>query len=126
MVTVIETAVRENGEGETYVALKLQAELEMIQSNKTGRFYATARTCWISSTFTEEVAETIVGSKMPGRVVKQVTEAYNYTVPQTGEVIELSHKWVYATEETPKPVPPRPSHTMRKAEPSLNGIEELV
>jgi hypothetical protein len=34
-------------------------------------------------------------------VVKVECEAYEYTIKETGEVVELSHRWEYRPEETP-------------------------
>jgi len=34
-----------------------------------------------------------------GKVIKQQCEPYEYTIKETGEIIELSHKYVYVTEE---------------------------
>lgn len=98
MVTVIDYAVRENSEGEAFVALILQGDLEMVKSSETGKFYATARKCSISSTFSESVATQMIGKEMPGQIIKQDCEAYDYVVPETGETIELNHTWIYAPE----------------------------
>ncbi len=43
MVTVSGYAVRQNQEGESFVVLILQGDLEMLQSQQTGNFYATAK-----------------------------------------------------------------------------------
>lgn len=108
MVTVIDYAVRENSEGEAFVALILQGDLEMVRSNETGRFYATARKCSISSTFSEAVATQMIGKEMPGQIIKQECDPYDYVIPETGETIELNHTWVYApegVEQTKKSTP---------------------
>jgi len=42
MVTVIDYHVRESKTGETFTTLSLQGDIEMIKSQKTGKFYATA------------------------------------------------------------------------------------
>lgn len=99
MVTVIDYAVRQNSEGNSYVALMLQGDLELVQSKETGNFYATARKCAISSTFTEAVAASLIGRQIKGTIIKEVCDPYDYVVPETGEQISLSHRYVYSTIE---------------------------
>ena len=112
MVTVKEFCVRTNGLGEQFIALILQGDLVMVQSKRSGKFYATAKSCSITSTYTEEAAALLVGRNIPGSIIKQECDAFDYTIPETGEVIELSHSWVYSPEEvsaqpatTPVPKP---------------------
>ena len=106
MVQVIDFAVRTNGEGEQFIALILQGDLEMVQSKETGRYYATAKRCSVTSTFKEDVAKTMVGKLIPGRIIRQECEPYEYTVPETGEVLELNFSWRYTPEEwVPSPAP---------------------
>ena len=81
-----------------FVVLQLQGDLTVVRSSKSGRFYATAKQCWISSTFTEDVAEQLVGQKIPGSIQKVDCEPYEFTIPDTGEIIDLSHRCLYAPE----------------------------
>jgi hypothetical protein len=101
MVKIIGYQVRQNKEGEDFITLRIQGDITMVQSQETGRFYATAKECSITCTFTEEQATALVGRDMPGQVVKIECEAYEYTVQETGEIITLSHRWEYRPEETP-------------------------
>lgn len=100
MVTVIDYHLRENKAGKEFITLELQGDLEMVQSMETGRFYATARRCSITSTFKEETAKALVGTKMPGKIVRQTCDKYDYVVPETGEVIALQHSYQYTPDET--------------------------
>lgn len=99
MVTVTSYSLRTSKEGSSFVSLILQGDLEMVQSSETGRFYATMKTCSISSTFDENTAAALVGKQIPGSIVKEQCEPYEYTIPETGEVISLSHRYVYSPEE---------------------------
>ena len=76
----------------------------MVQSQETGKFYATAKKCFITSTFDEQTAEALVGREIPGRIERVECEEYDYTVPETGEVITLSHRWEYLPDDAPKPL----------------------
>ncbi len=100
MVVVKEYFLRE-GENGDYVTLQLEGEIELVQSQNTGRFYATARRCNIYSTFDEETAARMVGAVMQGRIERVACEPYKYVVPETGEEITLTFKWDYNPEEGP-------------------------
>ena len=99
MVTIIGYALRESKEGKKFVSLQLQGGLEMVQSLKTGRFYATCRRCFISSTFDDETAKGLVGTKYPGSIKRVLCDTYDFTVPETGEIISLAHTYQYVPEE---------------------------
>lgn len=99
MVTIIGTKLSENSEGKSFVSLKLQGGTEAVQSQQTGKFYLTAKTCYIPSTFSAVEAEALVGSKIPGKVVRVATEPYSYTIKETGEVISLAHSYEYQPDE---------------------------
>lgn len=98
MVTVTNFKVVETDEGDTYVRLLLEGDLEMIKSDKTGNFYAHTKRCSISSTFNAIVAEKMIGRQLPGSIVKKEVEPYEFEID--GETLTLTHRWVY-TNETP-------------------------
>ena len=105
MVTVINYSLKKGKEGKPFVSLELQGDMEMVQSMETGRFYATAKKCSVTSTFNEETAKTLIGKQIPGTIQRIETESYEYTVPETGEVILLQHTYQYVPElKNPVPV----------------------
>jgi len=57
----------------------------------------------IASTFSEEVAATMLGKQLPSHIIKQGCEPYDYTIPDTGETITLSHRYEFTPEEKTKP-----------------------
>lgn len=98
MVTIVDYSQRKNSEGKDFYSLILQGGIEMVKSKATDRFYATAKRCSITSTFDEATCKAMIGEKIPGTVQKQSCEPYNYVVKETGEVMELTHRWVYLPE----------------------------
>jgi hypothetical protein len=104
MVRVINYHVRLNKDGKSFISLELQGDLVMAQSLETGRFYATAKKCSITSTFTEEAAKALIGQQIPGRIERVPCEAYDFAVPETGEVLTLSYRWEYFPDGVPAPV----------------------
>jgi len=98
MVTVTDFAERTNAEGKTFFALVIQGGLEMVKSQNTGRYYATARKTSIVSTFDERTCRGLIGSQIPGSIHKLECNTYDYTIKDTGEIIQLSHTYVYLPE----------------------------
>lgn len=100
MVTVSGYAERKSQDGSKFYALILQGGMEMVLSEETGRYYATAKQASITSTFDELTCKGLVGSKLPGRISKVKCEPFDYTVKETGEVITLTHRWTYDPNES--------------------------
>ena len=98
MVTVKDFVIRQTKDGREFIALILQGGLSLVQSKNTGNFYATVKQCSIPSTFDENSAKSFVGERIPGSVVRKECETYQWTNKETGEVIELAHRWVYVPE----------------------------
>ena len=104
MVTIIGFSQRLNKEGNSFIALQLQGDITMVQSSETGRWYATAKRCSMTSTFDEPTAQSLIGKQIPGRIERVASEEYEYTVPETGEVITLSHRYEFIPEGEPTPL----------------------
>lgn len=100
MVTITNYFIRQGKDNKPFIALEITGEVEIIQSLDTGRFYATAKRCSIPSSFSEEMAQTLIGKQIKGRIDRVQSEAYEYTVKETGEVISLTHTYVYNPEES--------------------------
>jgi hypothetical protein len=99
MVTVENYAVRQNSEGESFVVLILQGDLELVQSSVTGRFYATTKRCSISSTFNEATASMMIGKQIPGSIQREACDPYDYVIQETGEKVTLQFRYVYSPVE---------------------------
>lgn len=100
MVTVSNYQPRTSTEGKEYFALELQSDdLEFVISQTTGRHYVTARKCWISSTFNEAMCQKMIGKSMVGSIAKVECQPYEFTIPETGEVITRQHRYDYSPTE---------------------------
>lgn len=102
MVKVYMAHLRKNDKG-SFVSLELMGDMELVQSQNTGRFYATAKRCFISSIFNLETAQSLVGQLLPGKIVRVTCDPYSYTLPEGKEEIILSHTYTYVPQEE-KPV----------------------
>lgn len=98
MVRIINFKVRMNAEGEPFNALIVQGGIELVKSQETGLFYATAKKASIPSTFDDKTCESLIGQELSGTVEKMECEPYEFTNEETGEVMELSHRWVFVKE----------------------------
>jgi hypothetical protein len=98
MVTIIAAHLRENEKG-SFTILELQDKVELIQSQNTGRWYATAKRCFVSSTFDQEKANNLVGSTFPGCIIRVQCDPYSFTIGETGEEVQLTHRWEYTPED---------------------------
>lgn len=98
MVTVVDFKKRSNSEGEDFFSLVIQGGVEMIQSQETGRFYATARKTSIPSTFNEVTCKSLVGQQIPGSIKKVEVDPYEYTPPNSEESITLTHSYQFVPQ----------------------------
>jgi len=112
MVRIINFKQYTSEGGKLFNVLELQGGIEMVKSQQTDRFYATARKATISSTFDEETCKALIGTELQGKIVKVETEPYEYTIKETGEVIELSHRFEYQPEEVEVPLVEKSNSTL--------------
>jgi len=98
MVHVVDYAVRENRDGESFCALIVSGGLEFLKSSK-GKQYATLRKCSVPSTLNEEACKSIVGAQLPGTIRKVECDPYDY-VTKSGETVSLNHSYEYAEQDT--------------------------
>ena len=99
MVTIANYEKRQGADGEFFL-LNLQGDIEIVVSQVTGLPYATAKKCKLSTTFDEATCAALVGRTMPGSIIKvPIDEPYEYTIPNTGEVIQLDYRYTYSPQE---------------------------
>lgn len=95
MVTVKEIRKAENSSGEEFYGLIVQSGAVAVKSKKTGRIYLTAKTAFVATTFDELTASSLIGAEFDGSIRKVMCDPYEYTIKETGEVIEMNHRWEY-------------------------------
>jgi hypothetical protein len=94
MVKVINAHQREGKNG-SFVSLELQGDIVMIQSQATGRFYATAKCCFVFSTFDLMTAQSLIGKEIQGTIERVESDPYDFVIKETGETIKLAHSYAY-------------------------------
>lgn len=98
MVKIVNYVKRQTEDGKVFFVLELQSGMVMVRSQKTGLYYATAKKASITSTFDEETCKTLIGTEIEGKILKVVSEPYQYTIKETGEILTLTHKYAYYQE----------------------------
>lgn len=116
MVKIIDYKKRTTKSGDDFFVLVLQGGVVPVRSQQTDRVYFTAKTATAACTFDEETCQQVIGTQFPGEIVKVETEPYEYAIPETGEIIELSHRWEYQDDSIAA------STTVRKAKETLDDI----
>lgn len=99
MVKIIGYKERHKQDGEKFYVLEVQGGIEMIKSQSTGNFYATAKKATVLSTFDEQTCSALIGTEMQGAIIKEECKPYDYVVRETGEEITLYHRWTYIPDE---------------------------
>ncbi|MBP6979041.1 MAG: hypothetical protein PHD61_11395 [Bacteroidales bacterium] len=98
MVQIIDYKQRVNAAGETFYSLLVEGEIEILQSGATGNFYATAKKASIVSTFNEATCQKLIGTELPGRILKVACPEYAWEVPGTNETVMLNYTYMYSPE----------------------------
>lgn len=99
MVKIVNYQKRTTEEGKEFFVLEVQGGVEMVLSQNTGKYYATAKKAYVSSTFDESVCKSIIGTEMRGSIVKVECEPFEYTNKETGVVFSLDFTYQYTPEE---------------------------
>lgn len=126
MVTIVGYNLRTQKEGDKkqYITLHLEGDVEMVQSQNTGRHYATVRRCVVSSSFDELTAQRMIGRQMPGSIVRVPCEGYEFTLPETGEVINLGYRWDYVPDNAMRMYQPKHRQTSKPAQAEEDVVTE--
>lgn len=98
MVLIEKTRLIESSNGEFCVLDLVSEEPSVKVSKTTGKPYLSLMRASISCTFSKEVAETLVGKTLPGKILRVEVPAFEYTNPSTGEVMLLNHSYRYFPE----------------------------
>ena len=124
MVRIINYKERHKDDGTSFFVLEVQGGIEMVMSQITGKFYATAKRAFIPSTFDEQTCMALIGTEMNGNIIREECEPFTFTVKETGEEITLSHRWVY-TQETSSPIQQQVANTPRETKNVQADVEQF-
>ena len=108
MVEIVDYKQLENKKGESFFALVLQGDIEIVVSKQSGRQYITAPKASLPCTFTESVCQSLIGKNMPGSISRDKCDPYEYTTSE-GQVLTLDYTYVYK-EQVEKATELKPVH----------------
>lgn len=107
MVRIINYKERVREDGESFYVLELQGGIQMVKSQQTNKFYVTAKRATIPSTFDETTCKALIGTELPGEIQKVDCDLYDYTIKETGEIIQLDYRYEYCEEESQEEEQPK-------------------
>ncbi|WP_299430538.1 hypothetical protein [uncultured Maribacter sp.] len=99
MVKIVDYKTYSREDGTTFCVLIAQGGLETVKSKETGKTYFTARKANVPCTFDESVCASLIGAEIEGTIKKVKVDEYEYSNPDTGEVIHLSHRYEFVSLE---------------------------
>ncbi|MDH7912085.1 hypothetical protein [Winogradskyella sp. SYSU M77433] len=99
MVKIMDYKTYQREDGTEFHSLVVQGGIEAVKSKETDRVYLTIRKARVSCTFDEETCKELIGTTMPGKIEKVMVDPYEYAIPDTGELITLSHRYEYLSED---------------------------
>src|SRR5687767_8375543 len=85
-------------EGKSFFALTVQGGIEIVRSSN-GNYYATVKKASLPTTFDEATCLSLSGTELPGSIQRVECEPYSYAIPETGEMIVLTHRYVYVEDQ---------------------------
>ena len=117
MVRIVDYQKRTNIEtGEEFFTLDLESSSVELVRSKSGKMYATKRSCSIGCTFDEESCKALVGTVLKGDIQKTECQPFEVVDKNTGEVRTSNHRYEFFMDGEQPPV----------EETSIVAIEELV
>jgi len=99
MVKIVDFKTYQKEDGTEFCALKVQGGIEAVKSKQTGKTYLTALSASVPCTFNAETCKSLIGTDFSGSVRKVKSEPYEYVIPATGEIVKLTHRFEYVSEE---------------------------
>lgn len=99
MVTIIGVEERFTPKGD-FKVIVLQGKLQVAISETTGRPYLTARKTSLPFTFSEEFAQSLIGTQLPGDIERMECEEYEFQVPGQKKKLKLTHRYQYSANTT--------------------------
>mgnify|MGYP003635337203 FL=1 len=95
MVKIVDYKTYSKEDGTEFCTLIVHGGLETVKSKETGKTYLTVRKAHVPCTFDSNVCESLIGNELAGNIKKVKVDPYEYTNPETGEIMSLSHRYEF-------------------------------
>lgn len=97
MLKVIDAQTRVNSKTkEEYNIVVLQGNVEIQKSQSSGKFYLGSKTISIPTTLNQNEAKQLIGSSIPGEIVKVDCPEYLVPVPNSTRKLKINHSFEYS------------------------------
>ncbi|WP_321370507.1 hypothetical protein [uncultured Draconibacterium sp.] len=96
-VTIVDVKERVSQGGNSFMALIVQNELELVTS-KSGNIYVAAHRASIPCTLDYNTAKLMIGKELPGTIEKVECATYEH-VNSDGEIVNLNYRYQYIPEQ---------------------------
>ena len=97
MLKVIDAKTSVNSKTkEEYNIVVLQGNVEIQKSQATGKFYLRSKTIEIPTTLNQNEAKKLIGSSIPGEIVKVDCPEYLVPVPNSTRKLKITHTYEYS------------------------------
>ena len=108
MVTIVGFEKKKSAKGGSFIVLKVEGGVQSMYNEQTKKWYLGAMKCNIIAAVDEATCKNLIGSEIPGTIVKTKCMPYQYTIPSSGKTITIAHRFVYEgnLQLTDEPVMP--------------------
>ena len=97
MLKVIDAKTRVNSKTkEEYNVVVLQGNVEIQKSQTSGKFYLGSKTISIPTTLSQNEANQLIGSSIPGEIVRVDCHEYLVPVPNSTRKLKINHSFEYS------------------------------
>jgi len=96
MVKIISVTEHKNQSGDYFRVVNVVNEVQLVKS-KEGNFRFDSAKAGIPSALPLEVLEELIGTTLPGTIIKKPCEPFTF-ISREGEEITLDYRWVYSEE----------------------------
>jgi hypothetical protein len=97
MLKVIDAKTRVNSKTkEEYNTVVLQGNVEIQKSQATGKFYLRSKTISLPTTLNQNEIKQLIGSSIPGEIVKVDCPEYLVPVPNSTRKLKINHSFEYS------------------------------
>jgi proteasome assembly chaperone (PAC2) family protein len=103
MLKIIDAKTRVNSKTkEEYNIVVLQGNVEIQKSQSTGKFYLRSKTISIPTTLNQNEIKQLIGSSIPGEIVKVDCPEYLVPVPNSTRKLKITHSFEYSPTSADK------------------------
>jgi hypothetical protein len=128
MVTIVGFEKKRSKNGGSFLVLTVEGGVKVERSESTGNWFAQTLKTNILASMDEATAKALIGSQLPGKIVKKRCSPYTYVIPNTGEerVLEYTYEYVQTTDDNQEIKSEQLEFAKEESPLSINAEDDLV